>query len=73
MYEVKHDIVKILLKTKLRNDIYFSFEEKTSAEQARKNYDTLLKQSARLYNIIERLRNDNPMLNRPFIYGKHNL
>ena len=36
-------------------------------------YMVVLKLSCKMYNQIEKLKEDNPMLNRPFIYNKNNL
>ena len=42
-------------------------------QEAKMTYFMILKQSFRLYNFIVRLRVDNAMLNRPFIYKGQNL
>jgi len=43
-----------------------------TAIRAKGYYYIVLKLSCRIYNQIERLRVDNPMLNRPFIYNRKN-
>lgn len=44
-----------------------------SEVRAKGYYYILLKLSCRMFNQIERLRVDNPMLNRPFVYDDKNL
>ena len=41
--------------------------------RAKGYYYIVLKLSCRIYNQVERLRVDNPMLNRPFIYHRKNM
>ena len=41
--------------------------------RAKGYYYIILKLSCRIFNQIERLRVDNPLLNRPFIYNDKNL
>jgi hypothetical protein len=76
MYEVKHLVVRILVKTKKRENMLNQFEyelDEVSPLQAKDYYLQLLKMSTRIYNQIEHLRNDNPLLNRPFVFNKVNL
>lgn len=40
---------------------------------AKQYYFTLLKLSCKIYNMVQLLRTDHPMLNRPFIYQGVNL
>lgn len=76
LFEAQHEIVRILVKTKKREDLLNQFEEEVivmSVDRARFFYDMLLRQSLRIYIAVDRLRNDSAMLNRPFIYNKMNL
>ena len=41
--------------------------------RAKDYYYQILKMSCRIYNQVEHLRNDNPLLNRPFVFNKVNL
>ena len=71
IYEAKHEIVRILMKTKKREQIVNQYEDelrRMDSQQAKNYYEVLLKISCRLFNHIDRLRVDNPMLNRPFVY-----
>ena len=72
MHEAKHQIVKILLKIKQREAMLNHLEDtldRMSPEEAKATYFILLKVSFRIYGSIERLRVDNPMLNRPFFFN----
>jgi hypothetical protein len=40
---------------------------------AKNYYNGLVRLSCRLFNQIDRLRVDTPMLNRPFVYGGEDL
>ena len=76
MYEVKHQIVRILVKTKKRENMLNQFEyelDEIEALRAKDYYYQILKMSCRVYNQIEHLRNDNPLINRPFIFNTVNL
>lgn len=44
-----------------------------SVDRARFFYEMILRQSLRIYCAVDRLRNDSPMLNRPFVYNRMNL
>ena len=44
-----------------------------SAEEAKAAYFLLLKVAFRIFCQVDRLRVDNPMLNRPFVYNGDNL
>lgn len=44
-----------------------------NTDRARFYYGIILHQSLRIYCAVDRLRNDSPMLNRPFIYNRMNL
>ena len=53
--------------------IQFKKEMKSASKIRNKGYYfVILKLSCRIFNLIERLRVDFPLLNRPFIYGKGN-
>ena len=76
LYEVKHLIVRILVKTKKRENMLNQFEyelDEILPLRAKDYYYQILKMSCRIFNQIEHLRNDNPLLNRPFIFNKVNL
>ena len=76
LYEVKHLIVRILVKTKKRENMLNQFEyelDEISPLHAKDYYYQILKMSCRIYNQVEHLRKDNPLLNRPFIFNKVNL
>jgi arsenate reductase-like glutaredoxin family protein len=75
-YDSKHEVVRILVKFKKRENLLNQFEaelDKMDSERAKAFYSLVLKMSTRIYNQIERLRSDNPMLNRPFIYNNQNV
>jgi len=76
MYEAKHELVRILLKSKRRENLLNQLDEELNtinSNVAKSYYFTLLKISCRIFNQISQLRNDNPMLNRPFIYQGKNM
>jgi len=65
-----------LVKTRKRENLLNQFEDELdelSDVRAKGYYFIILKQSCRIYNQIERLRVDNPLLNRPFIFMGKNL
>lgn len=69
--DAKHDVVKILVRLKKRDDLLNRLEdeiENIDCNEAKATYFILLKLSCRIFNQIERLRVDNPLLNRPFIF-----
>lgn len=76
MYEAKQEIVRILYKAKKRDALMGQLDSEfrhCSEVRAKGYYYILLKLSCRMFNQIERLRVDNPMLNRPFVYDDKNL
>lgn len=77
MYEAKHELVRILVKAKKRDNLLNLMDKEMGSEMndvmAKQYYFTLLKISCRIYNQVQRLRVDHPMLNRPFIYQGVNL
>ena len=61
---------------KKREALLNKFEDELgniSTQEAKATYFIILKLSFRLYNMVDRLRVDNPMLNRPFIYNGLNI
>ena len=71
-YESKYEIVRILVKAKQREHLLNKFEkdlDSIDSTKAKEYYFSLLKDSRLLYNKIERLKIDNPMLNRPFFFN----
>lgn len=72
MYEAKYELVRILVKAKKREHLLNLMDNEMDQDMtdvtAKQFYFTLLKISCRIYNQVQRLRIDNPMLNRPFIY-----
>lgn len=48
-------------------------EKSMTDATAKQYYFTLLKISCKIYNMVQMLRIDHPMLNRPFIYQGVNL
>jgi len=75
MYDAKQEIVRILVKIKKREQLMNQFDEeveKCTDIRAKGYYFIILKLSTRIHNQIERLRVDNPMLNRPFIFNREN-
>ena len=71
-YESKYEIVRILVKAKQREHLLNKFEkdlDSIDSTKAKEYYISLLKDSRLLYNKIERLKVDNPMLNRPFFFN----
>ena len=42
-------------------------------EEIKEEYSKILKMSCKLFIQVERMRVDNPMLNRPFMYNGQNL
>ena len=76
MYEAKQEVVRILAKVKKRENLIKQFEaevEEASETRAKGYYYVLLKLSTKLHNQVERLKVDNPMLHRPFVYQRRNL
>lgn len=76
MYDCYQEIVHILIKVKKRTQLITQFQEEfndASETRAKGYYFILLKLSTRIFNQVERLRIDFPMLNRPFIYNRENL
>lgn len=76
LYDAKHEVVRILVKTKKREKLLNQFESEIDLideNRARQYYDVALKLSVRVWNQIDRLRVDNPLLNRPFIFNHSNL
>ena len=76
MYDSKHEIVKILVQVQKLDNLLNTLEDQVdfiSDEEAKATYFIILKSSFRLFNHIERMRIDNPLLNRPFIYKGANL
>ena len=74
--DAKHDVVKILVRLKKRDDLLNRLEdeiENIDCNEAKATYFILLKLSCRIFNQIERLRVDNPLLNRPFIFKNQNM
>jgi hypothetical protein len=75
-YESKYEIVRILVKAKQRENFLNRFEEELDhidSNLAKNYYQQLLKDSMLLYGKIDRLRGENPMLNRPFYFNSKNL
>ena len=75
MYEAKQEVVRILVKIKKRESLMTQFDDEIddcTEIRAKGYYYIILKLSTRIYNQIERLKVDNPMLNRPFIYNREN-
>ena len=76
MYDAKNEILRILVKVKKRETLMKQFDDEVdecSDIRAKGYYYIILKLSCRIHNQVERLRVDNPMLNRPFIYDEANL
>lgn len=76
MYEAKQEVVRILAKVKKREKLIAQFESEVaeaSETRAKGYYYVLLKLSTKLHNQVERLKVDNPMLHRPFVYQRKNL
>ena len=76
MYECFAEIVRILTKVKKRKQLIQQFQgevEEATEIRAKGYYFIILKLSTRIFNQVERLRIDYPILNRPFIYNRENL
>lgn len=76
LHDARQDIVKILIRTKQREAMLNNLEDEwdnISAEEAKAAYFLLLKVAFRIFCQVDRLRVDNPMLNRPFVYNGDNL
>ena len=74
-YDATQSIAQILLKiNKIENmKSQLKKEFKTASKIRNKGYYfVILKLSCRIFNLIERLRVDFPLLNRPFIYNNGN-
>lgn len=74
-FEATETITKILLKITKRENLVNQFLvelNECSNIRAKGYYYVILKLSGRIYNQIERLRVDHPLLNRPFIYANSN-
>ena len=70
MYDALHDINRILNKILLWDYFVDQFEnECVNYEQISYEYKKFVKLGVRIYNSIETLRVDHPMLNRPFVYN----
>ena len=76
MHEAKEEVVRILLRVNKREELMRQFGAELwncSEDQAKGYYFMVLKFSHKLFNQIERLRVDHPMLNRPFVYRQESL
>ena len=76
MYEAKQETCRILVRAKAREEQMNSFLDTLASRQQdelKDSYDSILKASCKLYNRVERMRVDNPLLNRPFMYNGQNL
>jgi len=76
MFEAKHEVAKILFAMRKREALLNEFEAELfalSPQDAKDTYYTLLKLGFRIWNQVERLRVDNPLLNRPFIVNGANV
>ena len=76
MYEAKHETCKILVRAKAREEQMNSFLDtlaQSQPDEVKESYNSILKLSCKLHNQVERMRVDNPMLNRPFMYNGQNL
>lgn len=73
LYEARHVVTKILIRIRQRAALLKEYNDIMTADEARKFYRSLLGQSARLHGLIERMRSDNPLLQRPFVYEGENL
>ena len=68
--------MKILMRAKNREELKAIFREglvDMDADEVHDHYQSLLKTSCKMYNQIETLRADNPLLNRPFMFQGQNL
>lgn len=75
MFECYQEIVRILVKVQKRKQLISQFQEEVDEAthmRAKGYYFIILKISTRIFNQIERLRIDFPILNRPFIYNREN-
>lgn len=74
MHEAKEEIVRILVRVskrdKLLTRLNWEIMNVCSEKTAQALYFLLLKIAYQLFNQIERLRVDHPLLNRPFIFKK---
>jgi len=76
LFEAKHEVAKILVAVRKREALLNNFEAELyslSAQEAKTTYFALLKLGFRVWNQIDRLRVDNPLLNRPFVLGGSNV
>lgn len=74
--EAKDEIIKILVFVNKRELLLNVLEDEIDNiawNEAKTVYSEIVKISFRTYNQIEKLRVDNPMLNRPFIFNKNNV
>ena len=74
-FDATEAAAKILLKITKRENLVNQFLvelSECSKFRAKGYYYVILKLSGRIYNQIERLRVDHPLLNRPFIYANSN-
>ena len=74
--EAKDEIIKILVFVNKRELLLNVLEDEIDNiawNEAKTVYLEIVKISFRTYNQIEKLRVDNPMLNRPFIFNKNNV
>ena len=73
---IKDEIIKILVfvnKRELLLDVLEDELENIAWNEAKTVYLEIVKISFRTYNQIEKLRVDNPMLNRPFVFNGNNV
>ena len=76
MYEAKTETISILLKAQKRDALLHMLLdsiELMTQEKATYYYWTVLKNSLKLYNMVNRLRKDHSLLQRPFIHNGENL
>lgn len=76
LFEAKDEIIKILLFVNRREQLLNVLEDELdniSWNEAKTVYIEIVKISLRTYNQIEKLKVDNSMLNRPFIFNEKNV
>lgn len=73
LYEAREAIIRVLTTLNKHNVLSKLLEVELNhlcLDEAAAGYDTLLKLSFKLFNQVDRIRVDNPLLNRPFIVNK---
>lgn len=71
MHDAKEDVIRILLRVKKREELLGQLDDELlscTELRAKGYYFVLLKLSCKLFNLMEALKVNHPMMNRPFMY-----